>query len=209
MLDALGPLASDMPNMYIALEGPQVSRHGHISLLIIYFRPVSPRGSHLVCIVDSEQRTKVFFNILNASDALFSHFGIQLQAVLDLQLMEAVLRRFNRGLGKFLLRDLRQCIAQDSRLPLLAFVEWVTETDEGGMLFRPEQGGTIDMLNARPLEGALFSYCVAQVRYLPRLWDAYWGQLDAATKALGPWYNPFTEKHMLSPFIRGNTPSRS
>lgn len=243
VLDALGPLTSDTPKMYISLEGSHVSRQGYISLLTIYFEPVNPRSSHLVYIVDvhrlqarafttangsghtlkqvleSEQRTKIFFNMLNASHALFSHFGIQLQGILDLQLMEGVSRRYDQDLGRFLLRDLRQCIAQDARLPLEAFAGWMNGTDDGGILFRSEQGGSNDVLNERPLLYPLFAYCVAQVRYLPRLEDAYWRRLDAETRTLvrtetgrrvlvsqGQWFNPFTEKHMLSPFLRSFMP---
>lgn len=69
-------------------------------------------------ILESPTIQKVIFDVRDDADALFSHFGISMQGVIDLQLMENASRRGSAS-GKRLLHSLRRCIRTDSHLTLM------------------------------------------------------------------------------------------
>jgi exonuclease 3'-5' domain-containing protein 1 len=63
-------------------------------------------------ILESKDYLKVFFDVRNDSDAMYSHYQISLGGVIDLQLLEFASRsrkgRFIKGLAK--------CISEDGSL---------------------------------------------------------------------------------------------
>ena len=108
------------PTMYIDLEGVDLCREGSLSILTLLIDTGIPTGR--VCLIDvhvlgaqafnttgvrrktlkdilqDEKIPKVSFDARNDSDALFAHFGVALQGVEDIQLMESATRRTrNRG----------------------------------------------------------------------------------------------------------------
>lgn len=109
------PPAPSKPSMYIDLEGVNLCRDGSLSiftLLIdtgtptmnVYLIDVHSLGSQafntagikrktLKNILQDETISKVFFDVRNDSDALFSHFGVALKGVEDIQLMESATRK--------------------------------------------------------------------------------------------------------------------
>jgi exonuclease 3'-5' domain-containing protein 1 len=52
-------------------------------------------GNNLKDSLESNAIPKVFFDVRNDSDALYSHFKIKLDGVIDLQLMELATRSFS------------------------------------------------------------------------------------------------------------------
>jgi exonuclease 3'-5' domain-containing protein 1 len=75
-----------------------------------------PHPQTLKGILESDSIPNVFFDIRNDSDALFSHFGISIAAVHDIQLMELATRNFSKrcisGLSKCIERDISLTISE-------------------------------------------------------------------------------------------------
>lgn len=132
------PPAQDEPVMYISLEGIDLCREGSISIvtLLIHLGTSIQR----VCVIDvhtlgaqafntsgAEQTTlkdilqdkdipKVFFDVRNSSDALFAHFGVALQGVEDVQLMESATRKTTAS--RRFLSSLDECVEDHVPMPM-------------------------------------------------------------------------------------------
>jgi len=188
VLDVLSSQPTSPPSLYIDLEGVNLSRDGTISILQIFVHPLSRTylldvhtmgmelfstpgalGFSLKEILESPGIPKVFFDVRNDSDALFSLFGISLAGTQDLQLMELATRmgrkRFVNGLAK--------CIEYDARMTVAESRLWKATKEEGVKLFAPEKGGSYDVFNDRPLALVIMQYCVQDVEFLPKLWSVY------------------------------------
>ena len=180
--------ASGTPYIYVDLEGIDLSRQGSISMIQLLVPPapvvhlvdvfglqgqvfdtVGTTDKTLKDVLESAQYAKVFFDVRNDSDALFSHFGVDLKGVIDLQLIEYATRpragRFIKGLAK--------CISEDYHMSLAERRTWELVKEAGQKLFAPERGGNYAVFNERPLPNALQDYCVQDVLVLPKLLYAY------------------------------------
>jgi exonuclease 3'-5' domain-containing protein 1 len=106
-IDNVAKLPAHPPSLYVDLEGEKLSRNGHISLITVLvtseshvylidvhslqetaFTSAGKAGMTLRTILEFGSIPKVFFDVHNDSDALFAHFGIALQGIQDVQLME-------------------------------------------------------------------------------------------------------------------------
>jgi exonuclease 3'-5' domain-containing protein 1 len=104
----------DSPTMYIDLEGVALCREGSLSILTLLIYMATNRRVYLIDvrtpgaqafntagvelktlkdILQDKKIPKVFFNVRNDSHALFAHFGVALQGVEDVQLMESATRK--------------------------------------------------------------------------------------------------------------------
>ncbi|KAK8018769.1 ribonuclease H-like domain-containing protein [Apiospora marii] len=120
-------------------------------------------------ILESPERKKAFFDVRNDSDAMYHHYGVRLRGVEDIQLMHNA----SRGEGyRNNLSGLSQCMARV--LSPAEDVEWANSKRAGRLLFSPDEGGSFDVFNVRPLSPELISYCVGDVYYLPRLRQRNW-----------------------------------
>ncbi|CAN9093015.1 unnamed protein product [Alternaria alternata] len=185
------------PTMYIDLEGVNLCREGSISILTLLIDTGIPtgrvylidvhtlgaqafntagakrtlKGTTLKDILQDERIPKVFFDVRNDSDALFAHFGVALQGVEDVQLMESATRKTTAS-RKFL-NGLTKCV--ENNLPMPTFgsglVSWKLAKEKGERLFKAEYGGSYDVFNQRPIPEDISSYCVGDVQYLPELRD--------------------------------------
>ncbi|KAJ6190332.1 hypothetical protein N7519_000353 [Penicillium mononematosum] len=172
--------------------GVYLSRHGTISILQIFVLPKrstflidiyglkdkafsypAPSGTTLRAILESPSIPKVFFDVRNDSDALFSHYQIELSGVQDLQLMELATRRFSKrrvnGLGK--------CIENDAGMTADERASWKAFKHKGREMFAPECGGSYEVFNTRPLSDEIRQYCAQDVQFLPKLWQKYDGRM--------------------------------
>ncbi|KAF7940741.1 uncharacterized protein EAE97_006927 [Botrytis byssoidea] len=199
LIDSLGhsDLPTSPPSVYIDLEGINVGRKGSIAILQVYILPVkktflvdvhnlrerafsTPNSSGLTlkAILESEFIPKVIFDVRNDSDALYSHFGVKLQGVIDLQLMELATRshsqKFLSGLGRCMDQDLVQTPEE------LEFRSAIKK--RGVQLFAPEKGGRYEVFNDRPLDPAIVDYCVQDVQLMPQLWNIYNAKLTLMDK---------------------------
>jgi len=188
LLEELTDLPTEPPSLYIDLEGVNLSRHGTISIIQMFVSPIkrtflvdihalkgsafsapASNGSTLRSILESPSIPKVFFDVRNDSDALFSHYQIALAGVQDIQLMELAQRSFNRKR----VNSLRKCIEYDASLTPDERKHWKSTKDAGRKLFCPEQGGSYEVFNIRPLSDEIIRYCAQDVQFLPRLWHKY------------------------------------
>ncbi|KAK4666161.1 hypothetical protein QC763_608330 [Podospora pseudopauciseta] len=196
LVDILNGQPITPPSLYIDLEGVNLSRHGTISILQIYVLPLrraylidihilgekafstlsSTTGRTFKDILESETIPKVFFDVRNDSDALFSHFQIRLAGVQDLQLMELATRTFSRRV----VCGLARCIEHDASLSASERSSWMATKERGTRLFAPERGGSYQVFNERPLNEEIRRYCVQDVHLLPRLWAHYYSKLTKA-----------------------------
>jgi exonuclease 3'-5' domain-containing protein 1 len=181
------------PSLYLDLEGVNLSRQGSISSLQIHVAPqkrtylvdIHTLGSKafdtvgeldytLRSVLQSESITKVFFDVRNDSDALFSHFKISLAGIVDLQVMEYATRTF----GKRVVNGLSKCIERDLSLSYTQRLECRRVKESGIKLFLPEKGGTYEVFNKRPLQAEIGRYCVQDVQWLPALYKTYWQKIS-------------------------------
>lgn len=120
---ATAPPVPYSPTLYIDLEGVDLCREGSLSILTLMidtgiptrrvylfdvhllgaqaFNTAGVKQKTLKDILQDDKIPKVFFDVRNDSDALFAHFGVALQGVEDVQLMESATRR-TTGSRKFL-----------------------------------------------------------------------------------------------------------
>ncbi|KAF1977155.1 hypothetical protein BU23DRAFT_453458 [Bimuria novae-zelandiae CBS 107.79] len=178
------------PHLYVDLEGVNLSRNGSISILTLYDLSsktvffidefvdrmssfgTKPHFITLKKILESTEIPKVFFDARNDSDALFAHFGIKLQGVQDLQVMELATRS---GRNRERVNGLAKCI-QFGLMNILSPIQRSqiqTVKDRGSKLFAPEKGGSFHVFNMRPLDNILLHYCIQDVVHMPALWHRY------------------------------------
>jgi exonuclease 3'-5' domain-containing protein 1 len=120
--------------------------------------------------LEDSEIPKVFFDVRNDSDALFAHFGIFLQGVEDIQLMESATRRTTSS-RKFL-SGLAKCI--ETAVITSSGIDtasWKAAKEKGELLFKAEHGGSYEVFNRRPIPEDIISYCVGDVICLPELRD--------------------------------------
>lgn len=147
--------------MYIDVEGECLGRNGSVSLLtvLVYpaeglervhildihilgsaaFHAVGERGKILKNIFEEPEISKVFFDVRNDSDALFTHYGINLRGVWDLQLMDSAGRPTTQSRG--LLSGLAKCM-ESVLLNEDQITEWNLCKDKGERLWNPDKGGS-------------------------------------------------------------------
>jgi exonuclease 3'-5' domain-containing protein 1 len=130
------------------------------------FNTTGIKGKTLKDILHNEKIPKVFFDVRNDSDALFAHFGVVLQGVEDVQLMESATRttissrKYLNGLAKCI----KQGVLHGSDL-----TSWKLAKEKGGRSFKAEFGGSYEVFEQRLIPNEIISYCVGDVQYLPEL----------------------------------------
>jgi exonuclease 3'-5' domain-containing protein 1 len=184
--------ADPVPFIFIDIEGANLSRRGSVSLMqllvppepIVHlldvltlqaqaFHSVGETGKSLKDVFEADEYVKVFFDVRNDSDALFSHFGINLKGIVDLQLVEYA----SRSARGSVIKGLARCIAQDAPLTWSERQAWTRTKDAGLKLFAPEKGGKYAVFNHRPLSVTMHNYCVQDVLLLPTLLSTYVSKL--------------------------------
>lgn len=185
------------PQLYLDIEGVDLGRYGSVSLVSVHH--LGSGTTHLVdfCalsghaltrrnhagwslkgILESAEIVKVFFDVRNDSDALFSLYGVRLANVHDVQLMALAASASRRSPGGVAagrpprprVPGLAACIRRD--LPGLsapALENWKQVKERGTALFRKNCKAVAE----RPLDAALVQYAAQDVSHLPLLWDVY------------------------------------
>ena len=180
------------PSLYVDLESNNLSREGTLSLVTVLVEPrrtihlidvtglgndafttAGSDGRTIKQILESPEVSKVFFDIRNDSDALFSLYGIRVQGIEDLQLMEIA----SRASWKKHVNGLAKCIERDAPIPLDEKQRWKRTKSEGTRLFDPALGGSYAVFDQRPLSADIQLYCVQDVIHMPSLRQLYIGKL--------------------------------
>ncbi|KAL8734137.1 MAG: hypothetical protein Q9166_001622 [cf. Caloplaca sp. 2 TL-2023] len=179
------------------------------ALGVTAFDTPTETGLTLRTLFESQGIQKVFFDVRNDADALYAHFGIQLQGVQDIQLMEVASRIYN----KKRVAGLTKCIENDSGLEDEAKKAWKDAKQRGLALFAPELGGSHEVFNIRPIPQEIIHYCTQDVSYLPTLHSIYtkrlkkrWAArvseetLKRVAMAQSTSYDPHAKDKSLSPW---------
>ncbi|MCJ1385188.1 hypothetical protein MMC17_008309 [Xylographa soralifera] len=178
--------------MYIDLEGVNLCREGSLSIFTLLidtgistirvclidvhslgsqaFNTTGIKNKTLKDILQDEKIPKIFFDVRNDSDALFAHFGVALQGVDDVQLMESATRTTTRS-RKYLnglAKCVKECVLYD-----IDRASWKLAKEKGERLFKAERGGSYEIFNERPMPNEIISYCVGDVQCLPNMWDRF------------------------------------
>jgi len=234
-IDTVSSLPSTSPALYIDLEGDNLSRLGTVSIVTILVHPknhtylvditklskaafttAGKDGKTLKDILEDPAVPKCFFDVRNDSDALFFHFGIALQGIEDIQLMENASRRTS----KRLLSGLAKCVEYDCPATPEEKESWKAAKEKGSAAWDPAKGGSFEVWDKRPLPKELLQYAVQDVQLLPRLRDLYLGRLNRVWKAKlaeetlarvalsqSPNYSPQGRDKALGPWPPSNAPS--
>ncbi|KAI4604697.1 hypothetical protein J4E80_010963 [Alternaria sp. BMP 0032] len=188
--------ALDRPVIHISLEGVNLGRSGTISIITLLihespssqhtylidvqrlgtqtFSTASANGKTLKHILEDEKTPKVFFDVRIDSAALFAFYGIALEGVQDVQLMESAARETTES--REYLTGLAHYMAQSRGIGSFhQYTIWSRNQEAGEQLFRPELGGSYDVFNKRPLPDDIVKYCVGRVKCLPELRNKLWG----------------------------------
>ncbi|KJY02516.1 hypothetical protein TI39_contig47g00017 [Zymoseptoria brevis] len=203
-LGGLGETLGQPPRLYMDLEGNDLSRAGTLSLVTILLEPekdvylidVTTLGQKAFTTADNSGRTfksvmespdiiKVFFDIRNDSDALYSLYGIRVAGIEDLQLMELASRNFS----KKCVNGLAKCIDGDHTIGYAEKRQWQTVKDQGRKSFDPARGGSYSVFDQRPLSEVMKRYCAQDVTFMPhlrqayrqKLCDAWWRKIETET----------------------------
>ena len=192
LLDSLPRLPANPPSLYFDIEGIRLGRLGSVSLLLLHVAPSAMTyiidvytlgecaflaqnnaGISFKAILESDEIPKVFFDIRNDSDALFSHYKIGVRGIVDIQLLELATRsssiEFLAGLAK--------CICGDLNLSSDAQEAWKLAKESGRLLYDPREGGRYEVFNDRPISPEILLYCKQDVELLPLLWATYSSEL--------------------------------
>lgn len=205
-IDDLPDCKGPEPNLYVDLEGNNLSGKGTLSLITILVEPrhtvhlidvtglekqafeiPGSDGRTLKQILESQEMIKVFFDIRNDSDALFGLYDIRVGGIEDVQLMELASRSF----PKRFINGLAKCIERDSTLPYAERREWKAIKEKGHKLFDPNLGGGYAIFDERPLSTEIKKYCVQDVIHMPalrelyrsKLCDEWWRKIETETAA--------------------------
>lgn len=189
VLDRFHALPTNPPSLYLDIEGENLGRDGNISIIQIFIAPrdevylidvytLKERtftvrgedGTTFKDVLESSSIPKVFFDVRNDSDALYSHYQVGLRRIRDLQLMEVASRRPGR---KLFVNGLSRCVEKHVPLTFLEALAWKHAKKRGYQLFAPECGGSYAVFNQRPLSDEIKQYCTQDVTLLPQLWSYY------------------------------------
>jgi exonuclease 3'-5' domain-containing protein 1 len=192
-LDGL-PQDNTKPNLFIDLEGNNLSRHGTLSLITVLVEPrhtvhlidVHTLGNQaftlastangattLKNILESVAIAKVFFDIRHDSDALYSLYGISVGGIEDLQLMELASRKGDKSA----VSSLSKCVERDAAISTAEKQKWRAIKEEGRALFDSARNGSYAVFDQRPLSPTVERYAAQDVVQMPNLYETYDGLL--------------------------------
>lgn len=227
-------LPTSPPSLYLDIEGENLGKNGTIDIIQIYALPLKhtylidvhvlksaaftttsaalASAPSLKAILESPRIPKCLFDVRADSNALFFLYGVSIQGVQDIQLMELARRP-----GLYV-NGLVRCIERDAGLNASGVEAFQRKKREGSNLFLPDKGGSWEALRERPMKAKILDYCVQDVKHLPVLWqrykatDRYWqSRIESAVleriklskdpgfdrtrlnMAMGPWGDPVDE----------------
>ncbi|KAK2739093.1 hypothetical protein FQN57_006659 [Myotisia sp. PD_48] len=188
VLNDLNGLTVKPPPLYFDLQGVELGRHGSISVVTLYILPkktvylidmlqlggsafsmTTDKGISLETILETKNIPKVFFDSLNALDALFNLYGISVEGFHDVQVMELATRKGSKAIR----HELDECVAKDSPTLIAEDLGWRLVNAAATKLLDPERGGRTEILDERPIRGELIWYCAQKVTSLPDLFKKY------------------------------------
>ena len=230
MLDILvGSRATIRPTIFIDLEGVSLGREGELCLLAIHHTiskrsfvvdvhrlgasafstPASDGTTTLKTVLESPTIAKGIFDVRNDSAALYHGFGVRLQCLHDIQLLEIVARPQIWASSRRFRCSLEKVIRRHSNMTLAETADWSATKTLGVGLFAPERGGSYDVFKQRPLNPLLIPYSINDVICLPQLYDKFSSNLSPHVKRDVESKTEQAIVETMSPRYRGNGRDRT
>lgn len=211
--------------LYMDIEGLNLSRHGTISIITILVHPsnqaqlidvsalgdlafstASEDGKTLRSILEDHSICKYIWDVRNDANALWFHYGVSLDGITDLQLLENA----SRSDDKTYVRGLDKCVQYDLKLGFVKTNRWLRTKQDIQKLMR------IDVFSVRPMDVKTMEYCQNDVIYLPALHEIYTARIKPewlnkakeesehrVTQARSAEYDPQSEAKKLGPWGSG------
>lgn len=204
IIDGLPDSKSTDPNLYIDLKGNNLSRDGTLSLLTILVEPrhtvhlldittlgvdafsiAGSGGQTIKRILESRDVVKVFFDIRNASDALFGLYNIRVEGIEDLKLLELA----SRDSPKEYVNGLVMCVERDIPISTMEKRHWMKAKQETLDSFGLLMDASYDITDNRPLCQEMKSSYLKDILHMPALHelyramlcDAWWREIEEET----------------------------
>ncbi|WZH42255.1 3' 5' exonuclease [Fusarium acuminatum] len=183
--------------IFIDIQGVSHSGHETISIMqiydaaehVVYLMDVSTLGERcfitpaparhkrtLKDILENTDVKKAFFDVRNDSKALYTQYGIVLEGVHDIQLMELATRSLCRGY----VSGLATCIARNDTIPAEDVLRWI---NMGGGQFSADFNSAFEDFKQRPFSNGTRRHCPQKFKLLVRLYDHYSSELTPEWKA--------------------------
>ena len=181
-------------SMFCDQEGNKMDRNGSLSLLQIsfathditfilditvlekaVFETKAVNGLSLRHVLEDPTIVKVYFDVRNDSDAIYSHYGIHLRGVIDLQLMELACRGIRceatalQSLAKGIELHLGTALETNE------YIEWC-QAKAAGRKYCDNYGWVA--YDERPLPEILARYAAQDTIYMPHLYAVYLWKLQ-------------------------------
>lgn len=189
------PVSSTQPSLYVDCRRKEPGDDRDISILALLVYPQNHvylvdidalgqtaftvkglDGETLGAILQSATVPKVFNAVAFSSNPLYARFGIFLQGVQDIQILQWASHPgplnypiVNQRLGAAIEWDAR--ILSEEKLRAKICYE------AAARLFKAEKGGSLQVFGKRPLAQEIWAYCVHILKYLPHLHNIYWNQV--------------------------------
>lgn len=176
----------------VDFEGVKLCRHGALCLVqmtcsddptLVYvldvyvlgartFTMATPHGTSMKGLLEDQNIRKVWFDPRNDVDALYHQFGIMPRGIFDLQLAEVADRR-KRGLNVHYVQGLYKCLTMCHSLTPEQKVFADRINTLGKSLFEPQNGGSYEIFQHRPLNPVILVYAAHDSRYMLTLYEQY------------------------------------
>lgn len=134
---------------------------------------VKTGATTLQSVLESPTFRKVFFDVRGVSHLLYNQFGIALQNIQDVQLMEAASHPSDARATRYV-TGLRACIQRTELIYPSERQKWEAVYQAAARLFDPGLGGSLQVFQDRPLADEIRAYCMQESQYLPVLKTRYW-----------------------------------
>lgn len=121
---------------------------------------------------------QLVFDVRTDSNALFHHYGVKLDGIYDVQLLDLA-KRATQGRNVQRLNGLKASLQYNVELPR----DWEKVKNEGFKLFASRSGGCGEIWDIRPLDPRLLEYASQDATLLFELYEALHSKLPRSTRA--------------------------
>ncbi|KAJ3534716.1 hypothetical protein NMY22_g6798 [Coprinellus aureogranulatus] len=190
------------PCIAVGMKGAKLSRNGRVCLMqlkashsnIVWLLDVTVLGQagfthrntdeiSIRLILETIMYKKILWDVRRNAEALWHIHAIDMKNILDIQLLEVAVRKSNKECSERL-TSLAQAI------PLYlgdSIEEWSRIKKAGERRIDPEQGGSREAFEQRPLPRALEKYAAQDVRFLASLRKELMGRLGRNVRGKPKW----------------------
>ncbi|GFG17176.1 hypothetical protein IFM5058_08337 [Aspergillus udagawae] len=189
LLNELDHLLHRPAALFLDVQTTNPEQDGSISVISLFVRPIkkvflidvltlgddvftttSLADNSLKLLLESPAVPKILFDVGNASAALFNHYGIRLNGIKDIQIMQLA-TQYPRA-QQAQAASLETCVEEDAQPPARALALWQVHSTVS-QLRDPAMGGSDAVFKERLLRQAILDYHLQNVLILPWLWVLY------------------------------------